>query len=79
MLFFLRLVDDYILGDIVFGIFKIVEDCEVDGKYLDDYLLVCFLISCYLLVYFIIFMIFFFCLIVDEINEFFAFFCNFRF
>lgn len=33
-----RPVDDYTLGDIVLGTPKIVEDCEADGKHLDDYL-----------------------------------------
>lgn len=69
-----RPVDDYTLGDIVLGTPKIVEDCEADGKHLDDYLPVCPSTSCHLSIHFITsmtFELFFFCLIVHEINEFF--------
>lgn len=31
---------EYILGDIILGIFKILEDCKFDGVELDGYLLV---------------------------------------
>ena len=48
-----RPVDDYTLGDIVLGTPKIVEDCEADGKHLDDYLPVCPSTSCHLSVHFI--------------------------
>ena len=78
-----RPVDDYTLGDIVLGTPKIVEDCEADGKHLDDYLPVCPSTSCHLSVHFITSMtlelFFLFCLIVHEINEFSVFPCNFRF
>lgn len=68
-----RPVDDYTLGDIVLGTPKIVEDCEADGKHVDDYLPVCPSTSCHLSIHFITsmtFELFFFCLIVHEINEF---------